>query len=399
MRLPDLVWILVLVERKKLFVRLESGLGLIQFIVAERADKPLSRTRCFGTRNQFEGLKSGGIISGEVVGGAEILPVRQILVIELQRGLNLLFGAGKIALLHVDAAEAFMELSISGGHGDGFLKSDDGVVPLFLGDLNVGASAQGIERGRLAGIGAVEFGKSFVIVFLIEQQMNQASASGAIGGVHGEILAIGGEGFGLLLRFESFREATQSFRRFWLGIERSAILGFGLRIFFHAVIEIAEVHGGLEVERIESESGFVGFGGAGDVAGAFEGVPEQEAGPALRGEEFDGFFERRDSGSGIVVGEEDSEIQISLGHFRVEGDGAFVFGASIGGALKSGVGVGQLEVGPSEIRLRGNQFLERSDRRLVLLGIHIVLGFLEKIVQGIREGLRARLAGILRRSG
>ena len=54
LRLPDLVWILVLVELEKLLVRLQCRLGLVQFIVAECADKPLACRGCFHLGDQIQ---------------------------------------------------------------------------------------------------------------------------------------------------------------------------------------------------------------------------------------------------------------------------------------------------------------------------------------------------------
>src|SRR5204863_6128705 len=45
--LPDLIGIVVLIELEKLLVSLQSNLRLVQFIVANRADKPDSCARLF----------------------------------------------------------------------------------------------------------------------------------------------------------------------------------------------------------------------------------------------------------------------------------------------------------------------------------------------------------------
>src|SRR5580704_3580262 len=52
LRLPDLVGILVLVQREKFLVGFERRLGLVQFIVAESADKPLACPGSFHLSDQ-----------------------------------------------------------------------------------------------------------------------------------------------------------------------------------------------------------------------------------------------------------------------------------------------------------------------------------------------------------
>src|SRR5580698_2994035 len=148
--LPDLIWVLVLVELEKFLVGFERRLGLSKIIVAESADKPLACTGSFGLGKQFLCSQGGGPISSEIVGRSQVLPIDHIIFVELQSGLNFFFGVRKVAPLHVNAAKAAVELRVVGRENDGFAKSDDGIVPFFLSDLNVGARAERIKRGRLA---------------------------------------------------------------------------------------------------------------------------------------------------------------------------------------------------------------------------------------------------------
>src|SRR5580692_6152671 len=98
-----------------------------------------------------------------------------------------------------------MKLCVIGRESDGFAKGSDGIVPLFLGNLNVGAETERIEGGGLAGIGAVEFGQRGVVLLLLEEKMDYARLRAGSIGLNREIVAVRGSGLGLLLRVESLR--------------------------------------------------------------------------------------------------------------------------------------------------------------------------------------------------
>jgi len=55
---------------------------------------------------------------------------------------------------------------------------------------------------------------------------------------------------------------------------------------------------------------------------------------------IDGFAKGSDGGFGIGFEEEGAEVEVGFEEFWVESDGAFVFGAGLGGAMEIGVGVG-----------------------------------------------------------
>ena len=103
-RLPNLVRVLVLIEFQKLSIRIESRLDLIQLIVTKRANKPLPRVGGFHFGDHIEGGQGSRVVAAEVVGGAEILPIGEIVAVELQRGFELDFSGGEIAFLEQEAA-------------------------------------------------------------------------------------------------------------------------------------------------------------------------------------------------------------------------------------------------------------------------------------------------------
>ena len=56
----------------------------------------------------------------------------RLLPIELHGGLQFVFGAGEIAFLHVEPAQAAVKLWILGSQRDGQLQGRDGVVGFLL---------------------------------------------------------------------------------------------------------------------------------------------------------------------------------------------------------------------------------------------------------------------------
>ena len=66
--------------------------------------------------------------------------------------------ADSLALRDSYTAQAADELGVIRREDEGVLEGHDGVIVFFLGDLEVGAEAEGVGGGRLSGVGAVEFG-------------------------------------------------------------------------------------------------------------------------------------------------------------------------------------------------------------------------------------------------
>ena len=137
-----------------------------------------------------------------------------------------------------------MKLGVAGRQREGFAKGDDGIVPFFLRNLNVGACAERIEGRRSAGIRAIEFSERAVVLLLLEKEMDEAGACAGVVRINREIIAIRGGSFGLFLRIEGLRDTQQSLRRLRLGVENGAEFGFGFGIFFQAVIKIAKMKDG-----------------------------------------------------------------------------------------------------------------------------------------------------------
>jgi hypothetical protein len=107
--------------------------------------------------------------------------------------------------LKIDAAEPAVKFGVAGSKSKRLAKGDDGIVPFFLSNLDVGAGTQRIERGSLAGVGAIEFRESRVILFLLDEKMDRARFRARSIRLYGEIVAISSGSFGLFLRVESLR--------------------------------------------------------------------------------------------------------------------------------------------------------------------------------------------------
>src|SRR5258707_11185094 len=107
----------------------------------------------------------------------------------------------------------------------------------------------------------------------------------------------------------------------------------------------------IHVQRIEDQGILERSASRRGIAAALQGDPEKKVRAALRGQKFRSFAKRCDGCSRVVVQKKNSEIQISFGQFRVDGDGAFVLGARFVGFLQRRVNVSELKVGISKIRL------------------------------------------------
>ena len=129
--------------------------------------------------------------------------------------------------LEIDAAEAGDELRILRRQRDRALERGDGVVEMFLRDLNVGAKAKRVGARRFVFVGAIEFGERFVVILLLDEIMNDARASGLVVRLEREIFSVSVGGFGLPFRVERLREAERGDGGIWIGVEQAAEFGFG----------------------------------------------------------------------------------------------------------------------------------------------------------------------------
>src|SRR5438552_9095018 len=113
---------------------------------------------------------------------------------------------------------------------------------------------------------------------------------------------------------------------------------------------------------------------------------------ALRGKQVHGFAKRR-YGGGILllIEKQHAEIEIRLGHFWVDGDDACVFGAGFVSSFQGRVDIRKLKVRVSKFGLVGNDFLQRCNGRLKITFVDVALGFIEKVVKGVRHSLGLRL--------
>src|SRR6267143_915722 len=153
--LPDLIGILVLIELEKLLVSLQRKLRLVQLIVANRADKPDARARLFHFGYLVERHQRRRIISSQKKRGAEVFPISEILVIQPQPDTQLFLRGSKVALLKQHAPQPAVQLRVVGSEYGGLAKRNDGIVPFFLGDLDIGPQLERLE-GRYWIVGAAK---------------------------------------------------------------------------------------------------------------------------------------------------------------------------------------------------------------------------------------------------
>ena len=109
-----MIRILVLIKFQEFLVSLQSGLGLVQLIVANRADKPDARSGLFHFGYLVHGRQCSGLIPSQDKGGAEVFEVSQILWIEMERGSQFFFCGSEVAVLQIDSSKAAMQLRVVG---------------------------------------------------------------------------------------------------------------------------------------------------------------------------------------------------------------------------------------------------------------------------------------------
>ena len=170
--------------------------------------------------------------------------------------------------LEIDAAEAGDELRVLGRERDGALESGDGVVEMFLRDLNVGAEAERVGARSFVFVGAVEFGERLIVILLRDEVVDNASAGGLVVGLEREIFSVGVGGFGLPFRVERLREAERGDGGIWIGVEQAAEFGFGFGGALEFEVEAREVESGFGVARVEIDGAFERGCGIGEMAGA-----------------------------------------------------------------------------------------------------------------------------------
>ena len=154
--------------------------------------------------------------------------------------------------------------------------------------------------------------------------------------LRGKIVAIGVGGLGLLLRVQALRQALQRRERFRL---RSPGRG-GIWFRHRRGAALRQIHGtemrhGLGVVGIEVRSGFEGCVAPAASPERSKAQAQQETRTALRGQKIHGFAKRRDRRGGVLLEEENAQIQLRFGHFRIERGGLFVFRAGFVGAFQS----------------------------------------------------------------
>ena len=103
------------------------------------------------------------------------------------------------------------------------MECGEGVLPFLLGNLNVCSKLER-RHGGLAGVAAIQFGQSLVVLALIHEQVNEARVCFGIIGPEFEILTVGIDSLGFLLHFQTFREAAERVIDGTLWIQLDAIM-------------------------------------------------------------------------------------------------------------------------------------------------------------------------------
>src|SRR5712671_1919093 len=170
----------------------------------------------------------------------------------------------------------------------------------------------------------------------------------------------------------------------------------GLGWFASAQVQVGEITICGQIIGIEMQYSFKRSSRALLISRAVLGDGQERTRPALRGKQINGFGQRSDRRRILLlVQEKDTQIQMSLGHFRVERDGTLIFGARFIAALQRRVGVAELKMRERHIGLFRNEFLKLSYRGFKVIGVYVVLRFVEKVVERIRYFLRPRLRWLL----
>ena len=125
-------------------------------------------------------------------------------------------------LLQIDAAEAGDELarrsaSERGRVGASAMASSKCFWAIWMSARR--RSVSGI--GCFAFVGAIEFGERFVVILLLDEQMDEAGAGGVVVRLEREIFAVGVGGFGLSLPRRASARDQRGDERVRLGVEHA----------------------------------------------------------------------------------------------------------------------------------------------------------------------------------
>src|SRR5712664_2705675 len=387
--LPDLIGIFVLSEAEKLLVSLQSKLRLVQLIVANRADKPDACAGLFHFGYLIECTQSGRIISSQKKRGAEIFPISEILTVKAQCDTHLLLGSNEFPLLEQDAPQTSVQLRVVRRQSERLLKGGDRIIPLLPGNLYVGTKLERLERGLLAGVLAIEFRESRVVLFLFDEKMDESRAGFGIIGHEIEIIAVSASGFGFFLGVEALRQSSVRFRLLRLNLQRAPESSLGFVRLALMKGHPTQVIDRREIVGIQMEQGLEGLRGTGPITRAVLRDGQEISGPALCRKQFNRIAERYyGSGVFLLVKKEHAKIEISLGHFWVDCDGACVFGASLVSFLERGVDVRKLKMRVSEFRLVSDNLLQRRNGGFEFLLVNAALRFIEQVVERVGDFLR-----------
>src|SRR6267154_258983 len=112
------------------------------------------------------------------------------------------------------------------------------------------------------------------------------------------------------------------------------------------------------IARIESQRALKCFASASKIARAFQGRTKKKSRTALRRQKLNRFAQRSNGRGGLLLHQQNPEIQGRLRHFWIEGHGALIFRARRLEVLQRGVSVRKLEVRERNFRLLRDELIE-----------------------------------------
>ncbi len=295
LRLPNLVGVFAFVHGEKFLISLERRLDLVQLIVAERANKPGTRGGWLGFGDDVEARNGSDAVTGKIVGGAEILPVGEVLGIELHRDLQLFFGGGIVVFLHVDAAQAADQLRVIRREERERAAGSRWLRRIFSGRSEC-RREDAANRRWAAFRRRRDRVRQELRRYCFARRGNERGGRGRRNRMASRCryLRYASAASGLFWASRvCARPSAAAAEVGWTSrTPRNFVSASAGRLRFE--IELGEMESGFGVARIEMHSAFERFGGAGEIAGPFLRDAQENARAALRGQQLDSFAEWRD---------------------------------------------------------------------------------------------------------
>src|SRR5712664_707070 len=299
----------------------------------------------------------------------------------MQGDAQLFLGGSEVTFLKIDASQPAVQLRVTRCLRQSFLKGGDRIIPLLPRNLYVRTELERLERALLAGVQAIQFRESRIILYLLDEKMDESCPGFGIVGLEFEIIAVRAGSFGLFLSVQALRQSSARFKPIRPNFQRAPESCFGFVRLALTKGRPTQVIDGREIVGIQMEQSLEGFRGTRAITRAVLRDCQEIPGTALCRKQLNRFAKRRHS-AGILppVKKQHAEIEVCFGHFRVDSDGARVFGASFVRVLQRRISVSELKVRVSEFGLIGDDFLQRNNGRLEILVVDISLRFIKQLV-------------------